>query len=245
MTRNICVLVIGGFLALAGRAYPQYTMELTSLGSSKVVADGEFVGPYEGSIWSGAYTGTAPVGPDVYSGYIICDDMLDPTNPFTYWNATATDAGDLDGTELFTGGYKDTNASSIWDGTSLDAQQAYDAVAWLANQMILPANATNATAQTNYQFAIWDIMGGMTTDPDGGATGLIDQALTEVLDDGYVGTNVAVFSPSPGQPVGQNVAQEFLVVNTPEASTSVLLGADGLGFLGLFWLLRRRVLRRA
>lgn len=233
MTRNICLLVIGGFLAFAGRAYPQYTMELTGLGD-KTLSDGEFVGPYEGSIWSGAYTGTAPVGaPNVYSGYIICDDLSDPTPPLTNWNAAATNAGSLTGTELFQGGYE-----------SYTASQAYDAVAWLANQLILPANVTNPTAQTNYQYAIWDIMDGASTDPDGGASALILQAFNEVVNDDYVGSNVTVYSPSPNLGVGSDVAQEFLVVNTPEASTPLLLAVDVLGFLGLFGLLRRRMLRR-
>jgi hypothetical protein len=161
---------------------------------------------------------------------MICDDFNTESYLNTPWNATATNAGNLNGSEKFT--------TSL---TGYTVQQNYDAVAWLANQLL--GNVSNPTTQTNISFAIWDIMDGQTTDPDGGATGkngFIAQAFAAVVG-GYVGSNVEVFTPSPDM----SVSQEFLVVNgptisTPEPVAAGVLGANLVTVLGLFFFLRRR-----
>ena len=118
-------------------------------------------------------------------------------------------------------------------------QQNYNAVAWLANQLLLSSNVNDPIAQTNISFAIWDIMDGDTTDPDGGATALINQAFAEAVTDNYVGSNVTVYTPTPKQVHGQNVSQEFLVVNAPEPPAVAILGFDLLSVLAIVLLFRR------
>ncbi len=226
-----------GFLIFASAGFAQYTMDLTGVGNGNS-ADGVYVSPYQGSIWNGAYSGDgAPTSTPLYSGYVICDDFSDESYVGDVWNASATNASTLNGSELFT-----TSTSSY------SVQQNYDAVAWLANQLLLPANVKDATAQTNISFAIWDIMDGQKTDPDGGAAGEITDAFNAVIG-GYVGDNVTVFTPAPKAGIGSNVSQEFLVVGggpnggplvpAPEASSLALLGVDLLSALGAIFLVRR------
>jgi len=217
MIKQICYLGIAGLLIFASVGFAQYTMELTGVGDG-VVADGVYVSPYQGTI--------SESGTQIYSGYMICDDFTDEASLDTDWYPTASNAGNVNG-QLFTGGYN-----------TYTAQQAYDAVAWLANQLVLPSNVTDPTVQTNISFAIWDIMDGATTDPGGGAASLITTAFTNVTD-GYVGSNVTVYTPSPRNGPGYNASQEFLVVSTPEPAAAAILGFDLLSALAGVFLLRR------
>jgi|ERR1700733_5345188 hypothetical protein len=235
MAKRIQFLSIAGFLIFASVGFAQYTMDLTGVGNGSN-ADGVYVSPYQGSIWAGAYNGgNAPTTTPLYSGYVICDDFADDSYVGDVWDASATNAGALNGSELFT-----TSSSGY------SVQDNYDAVAWLANQLLLPSNVNNSTAQTNISFAIWDLMDGQKTDPlnTGAVASLISQAFTEVVTDNYVGSNVTVYTPSPRQPQGLNVSQEFLVVNgpsvsTPEPGAAALLGFDLLSVLAVLFLLRR------
>jgi hypothetical protein len=232
MIKRVVFWSIAGLLVFASGGFAQYTMDLTGIGDG-ANADGVYVSPYQGSIWAGAYSGTgpAPTSPALYSGYVICDDFTDESYVGDVWNATATNAADetVGGPELF-------NSGSV--------QQNYDAVAYLANQLVLPANVISATAQTNISFAIWDIMDGQTTDPDGGAGGLITAAFNAIQNPNNIYTNVTVFTPAPKQAAGSNVSQEFLVVNgpsiaTPEPASAAVLGCDLLCALGIVFLVRR------
>jgi hypothetical protein len=219
MIKQLRRLSIAGLLVFASVGFAQYTMDLTGVGDG-AVADGVYVSPYQGTISQGA--------DQLYSGYMICDDFTDESYVGDTWNAAATNAGALTGSELFT-----------TSQTSYSVQQNYDAVAWLANQLLLSSNLNNSTNQTNISFAIWDIMDGATTNPDGGTGTLITQAFNEVINDHYVGSNVTVFTPSPKQGIGSNVSQEFLVVQAPEPPAAALLGFDLLSVLAIFFLLRR------
>ena len=230
--------------AAAGFAQQNYTMELTGV-ADQASANGVYVSPYQGNIWTGQYTGgNAPTTTPAYSGYVICDDYTDESLLNDPWNAVATNAASLDGTELFTGGYTDPTADSpLWAANQhFTAQQSYNAVAWLANQLLLSGNVTNPTNQTNISFAIWNIMdNNQAGDPDGGDTTYITQAFAAVLHDGYVGSNVTVFTPAPkADPGKKNVSQEFLVVNgpfqTPEPNGVAVLGIDLLSALALLCL---------
>jgi len=222
MMKRIAWLSAAGLLAFAAAGFAQYTMDLTGVGDG-VVADGVYVSPYQGTI--------SENNQQIYSGYMICDDFNTESTLNDPWSATATSAANLNGTEKFT-------ATS----TGYTVQQNYDAVAWLANQLLLASNVDNATAQVNYSFAIWDIFDGQTTNPDGNSLSLITEAFTEVLG-GYTANNVTVFTPSP-----TTASQEFLVINgpaisTPEPSSAALLGVDLLAAVGVLFFLRRRFAR--
>jgi hypothetical protein len=251
MIKRVCLLSIASLLVFASLGYAQYTMELTGVGDGATSGD-VYVSPYNGSIWSGAYTGgSAPTSSPLYNGYVICDDFTDEASLLSPWNVTATNANDVTPTGpnqdvLFAQGY---NPFTVTD-TSYTAQQAYDAVAWLATQLVEDPNVNNPSSndQTNYSFAIWDIMDNQKTDPDGGAQALITAAFNAVINQDYVpgmngALNVTVYTPDPIQNPGPQVSQEFLVVSTPEASTPLLLAVDLLGFIALVGFLRKRISR--
>jgi hypothetical protein len=230
MIKQIRYLGVAGFLTFASAGFAQYTMALTGVGNGNS-AGGVYVSPYMGSIWNGT-----PSGSPLYSGAVICDDFSDESYVGDVWNATAVNASNLNGSELFT-----------TSDTAYTVQQNYDAVAWLANQLLLDDN--DPTAQANYSFAIWDIMDGASTDPDGGALTLIGDAFTAIQTSSNIYTNVTVFTPAPKGKAGSNPSQEFLVVGggsnggplvqAPEPASASLLGFDLLSVAGIAFLLRR------
>jgi len=214
-------------LAFASLGFAQYTMELTSVGDG-VSADGVYVSPYWGTINQDGRT--------IYTGYLICDDFNTESYVDDPWRADSTNAADLNGDEKFTApSYSDPFNTSI----TVTDQQAYNAVAWLANGLLETTNVTNPTAQTNYSFAIWDIFDGEAIDPDGGSAGLITQAFAAATG-GYAGSNTTVYTPSV-----RSSSQEFLalspVVSTPEASLPATLAVELLTLAGVIFLMRRRL----
>ncbi len=217
-------LGIAGLVVFASSAFAQYSLNLTGVGDG-ATADGVYVSPYQGTI--------SQNGQQIYSGYMICDDFTDEAYLNTPWNAVATNASAVNSNDQFFDGGSGPNTGYA---TGYSAQQDYNAVAWLANQLLLSSNLTNSTNQTDISFAIWDIMDGASTNPDGGTTGWVTQAFNEVVNDHYVGTDVTVYTPQPN-----HQSQEFLVVSAPEASTPVLLAVDLFGFIALVALLRKRV----
>jgi hypothetical protein len=113
-----------------------------------------------------------------------------------------TNAGALNGTEKF-------QSNVLFGGTMYSAQQSYNAAGWLANGLM--ASLNNPTTQVNYSFAIWNLFDGQNTDPSGGAVSLEKAAFSAVAN-GYVASNVSVFTPNP-----INASQEFLVVTPTQA----------------------------
>lgn len=213
---------IGSLLALSlaaasPAAFAQYTMTLTGVGDG-VVSNGVYVSPYQGTIQSGGQT--------VYSGYMICDDFNTESYLNTPWQATAASSnGLLNGSEKFVG-----NGSVMFDGNSYTAQQAYNAAAWLAVQLVQPGNVTNAGAQVNYGFAIWNIFDGFQANTS--ASVLATDALA-FANANTVQSGVTVYTPSTSNPNGVNQSQEFLVVN-PNAAPEVDPATAGSALTLLF-----------
>jgi hypothetical protein len=190
MYGKLKVLLGLSLIAAAPSAFAQYTVDLTGVGNG-TVADGVYVSPYQGTITGNGMS---------YSGYMICDDFNTPSYLNTSWSATMTSAGGLNGSEKFGG-------TETFDGQTYTAQQAYNAAGWLANGLL--SNVNNPNTQVNYSFAIWDIFDGQQTDPNGGASAL-ESAAFSAASNGYVASNVSVFTPTP-----LNASQEFLVVSPP------------------------------
>lgn len=223
-----CFAIFFSAFVFSSTVFAQYTLELTSVGD----------GANNGSVYYSPYVGTITnsANQQIYSGYMICDDYNTESYVGVPWNATETDASNLNGTEKFAG------AQYKVGPTTYNTAQLYNAVSYLATQLLLPGNVTNSTAQGTLSFAIWDIMDG--TAATGDVLNAIQTAFNQVTS-GYVGSNVEVFTPSP-----TNASQEFLVVNgpriaTPEPTAAALLGFDLLSIVGLAFLLHRRLNRRA
>jgi hypothetical protein len=218
-------VVLGcSLIVVAPAAFAQYTMDLTGAGNG-TVANGVYVSPYQGTITGNGMS---------YSGYVICDDFYTDSYLNAPWSASMTSAGALDGTEKFPG-------TETFDGSTYSAQQAYNAVGWLANGLL--SGLDNPNSQTDYSFAIWNIFDGQQTDPSGGALAL-ESAAFSAVSNGYVATNVSVYTPTP-----LNASQEFLVVSptlqAPEIDPASI--ASGLTLLlgGLAVIGGRRVKQTA
>jgi|ERR1700683_3179332 len=207
MHGKLKVLLGLSLIALAPAAFAQFTVSLTGVGDG-TVANGVYVSPYQGTITGNGVN---------YSGYIICDDFDTPSYLNTSWSASMTSAGALNGSEKFPG-------TETFDGTTYTAQQAYDAVGWLANGLL--SNPTNPTSQVDYSFAIWNIFDNQQT-PSGGALAL-ESAAFSAVNKGYVASNVSVFTPTPA-----NLSQEFLVVSPPMPAPEIdpASAASGLTLL--------------
>jgi hypothetical protein len=218
MYRKLKVLLGLSLMTVAPGAFAQYTLDLTGVGNG-TVANGVYVSPYQGTITGNGMS---------YSGFMICDDFNTESYLNAPWMATMTSAGGLDGTEKFPG-------TETFDGSTYSAQQAYNAAGWLANNLLndLPNN------QVNYSFAIWNIFDGQQTDPNGGALAL-ESAAFSAVNNGYVASNVSVFTPTP-----LKASQEFLVVRAPEIDPASM--ASGLTLLlgGLAVVRGRRAKRAA
>ena len=195
MYGKLKVLLGLGLIAVAPGAFAltpgEYTLDLTGVGNG-TVANGVYVSPYQGTITGNGMS---------YSGYMICDDFNTESYLNAPWMASMTSAGGLNGSEKFPG-------TETFDGFTYTAQQAYNAAGWLANGLL--NNVTSPNTQVNYSFAIWDIFDGQQTDPNGGASAL-ESAAFSAVNNGYVASNVSVFTPTP-----LNASQEFLVVRAPE-----------------------------
>jgi hypothetical protein len=177
-------------IAVTPAAFAQYSMDLTGIGNG-VVANGVYVSPYQATITGNGIT---------YSGYVICDDFYTDSFLNSQWSASMTSAGALDGSEKFP-------TTATFNGNAYSAQQAYNAAGWLANGLL--NNLSDPNTQVNYSFAIWNIFDGQQMDPSGGALALENAAFAAVSN-GYVATNVSVYTPTP-----INASQEFLVVSSP------------------------------
>jgi len=203
------MLVASATLLLASPVFASpYTLKLTSVGD----------GANNGSVYYSPYVGTISQGGNqVYSGYLVCDDLNTHSSVGSSWGATETNAGALNGTEKFAG-----ETYSV-GGNTYDTQQMYDAAGWLVNDLLQPGNVHNQSAQGDLSFAIWDIFDG--TQGTGAVLTDIQDAFGAV-NGGYVAGNIEVFTPDPA-----DSSQEFLVP-VPEPATLVLF-AVGLAGIGL------------
>ena len=219
MYGKLKVLVGCSLIAVTPAAFAQYTMDLNTVGNG-TVANGVYVSPYQGTITGNGMS---------YSGYVICDDFYTDSYLNSQWSASMTSAGSLNGTEKFPG-------TEIFDGSTYSAQQAYNAAGWLANGLLNNLNDPNS--QVNYSFAIWNVFDGQQMDPSGGALALESAAFSAVKN-GYVATNVSVFTPTP-----LKASQEFLVVSStmqaPEIDPASIASGLTLLFGGLAVLVGRR-----
>jgi hypothetical protein len=165
---------------------------------------------------------------------MICDDFTTESYLNKPWSATETASGALNGTQKF--------GSVMFQGTTYTAQQAYNAAAWLAIQLVLPSNVTSPTNQTNYSFAIWNIFDNGQASSSAAVTALEKTAFTNY--DNVVQSTVSVYTPSLSNPNGMNQSQEFLVVNptaAPEIDPTSAASAMSLLLGGLVVFRGRRV----
>jgi hypothetical protein len=216
----------------AASAWAQtYNMAMTGPGAGNVL-DGVYTSPYTGTV-NGVTTS------------IICDAFVDDSYLGETWLATESNVANL--------------ASNVRWASDADEQQTYNEAAWLAEQLLLPANSNPGTIG-DISFAIWyvtdptDVANYLTNVyPDPGtlnaAKAWVHTASEQSFAPGEF-ANVQVFTAVPGSgkncnggPCAANSPQEFLVVHAAETSAPLLLAADLLGLLLVIGFLRLRSAR--
>ncbi len=224
-TWKLGLLVGAALIFIAPNMRADTTLNLYSPGNNPV--DGIYVGPYYATI-NGVNT---PV---------ICDDFADDSYVPESWAASTSTVASL-GTNVKWGSLNQTQ---------------YDEAAYLATMLASAPQSPNAAA---IQYAIWQIFdpnGNGGSDPgviaylngrdpslENAVLGYITQAGMQTYTPGEY-ANVTVYSyDAAANPKGPSCGgsacptappQEFLVVNTPEPSTILLL-ALGLGGLLMLW----------
>jgi hypothetical protein len=191
------------------------TLNLTSAGSN-VYDNAVYIGPYYAQI-GGSSTSTP----------VICDDYVDDSYVPETWNANGTNEASITGT---------TTGLKYGDNTAL-----YNELAYLATQLM--ANQGNTATVDAIQFAMWDLgyealNGGAQISNLPLPTGTASWMATAVGHAGTSEANVEIYSfvsCISGSPCSSSTPpQEFMVVNTPEPSTILLLML-GVGGLLLVW----------
>jgi len=218
---------------------PTASMQLTGVGDS-VTLGNVYVDPY-----------TATVG-GVANTSVICDDWSNDTYYNESWTAQVMSA---------------TTVGNSTYGTPMfgNNQSLYNEMAWLGAQLL--ANPTNATAQTEISFAMWDLsygINGNTQTPgpltylsqnQGSAGQCKNQTvscyqgtlnwITEAKGEGnYNSAGWKIYNPVPGtQNKGYGTPQEFMTYTpqaAPEASETAIFAGDLLLFGVAVLVLRRR-----
>jgi len=231
--------ILVAILCCASLAVAQDTFTLTGANPGGYTNGDVYVSPYTATI-------TNSTGDEIYSGDVICDDFFDDVSVGEDWIVTPSPASSVSPDGLFTG-------SVTWPdtplGTTYTNQQAYDAVAWLAVQLLsLPPSSPNLSAEEGaYSFAIWTIFDPSAISsyvPTGTYTvAYVDSLITEAFAANYSGAGVTVWTPVPNEGPGNGGPQEFLTVSTPEASLPATLAVTLGTLVGVIFLLRRRLVR--
>jgi len=225
------LLSLGLLIALPPGAWADpVSMTLTGVYNSNNVMGGVYDSPY-----------LATIGSSSTPTLVICDDFTTDISVGQSWSAyqNTLSAVTTSGPQKFT----------TPDYSGLTIQQEYDAAALLAEDLLANlngANDPNSILVGEYSYAIWTIF-----DPSA-ITGYLGQlnnisiqteiaslrntAFSEVLAGVTPSATVSIYTPKP-----LTASQEFLVVNTPEASTLAILIVDVLGLAGVVFVLRRRL----
>ena len=239
--RYISIFAVLSYLMCSALA--QSTFTITGAHPYNYSMGGVFVSPYQATITTGV---------DTYSGLVICDDFTDEVTIPETWQADSSTVG---ASGAANGMFESDSYSYTLLGNtfSYSGAQGYDAVAWLANQLITTGNYADQIQAAELSFAMWTIF-------DPGAinyvtgVGALTQSQVEnqvvadirsAFSDGtYTGPTVTVWTPTswvgdPSRP------QEFLTVQTPEAPVLANLAVDLGALLGAIFVLHRRLVIRS
>jgi hypothetical protein len=244
------VSILSAIFCFAPFAVAQSTFTLTAanpngfyLGNNPDV----YVSPYSATI----------TGSSTNSGYVICDDFTDDVTLGESWT--------VDSSTIGTGGA----ANGMWDsGANLNAiyslsgiipsysgAQGYNMVAYLADELLTNGNYNNEVAADALSYAIWTIFtpgaySNISGDTVNG-TNIQAAVVTDIQSawanagsgSDYNGPAVTVWTPTTWNTQQNGRPQEFLTIQTPEASALAYLAVDLTTVLGILFLVRRRILR--
>jgi len=223
LLRQLMPLLGAATLSLiAATAHGQVTVSWPDIGSCCTNSNyGELTGPYSVTI-NGA------------SADVICDDLASQFTPPISWEAEVTTPG-------FGTKFSSANVNPAL-GTGFSTAQAYDAVAYLAEEMV--SGEANAGL---LNWAIWDIFDysdvnnasgyGATLAGDG-LTGTVNALATNALAKGTAANLAGVTILTPTN-LTSTVEQELITVNAPEASVFKIFLVDLFGIAVIAFTFRR------
>src|SRR5579872_1419396 len=123
------------------------TVQLTLNDGGSYTMDGVYVGPYN-------FTETQ--NNQSSSAQLICDDFRDEVYPGESWTANVTSFSSINSNSTGLMFYNFTAGSSSLFGITGNFLQGYEAMAYLASQMLpLTGNSANATTIGYMAYAIW------------------------------------------------------------------------------------------
>jgi hypothetical protein len=191
----------------------------------------------------------------------VCDDWADNSYLYESWTANATNlasAGTSSSVVKWNSNITSTNSATVANGIS-GTQLLYDEVAYLTTELLA---AAPGTAQEDLSYALWQLTCTEGTSSTHGA-GCSDLPFSQISGTDLTNatnemnaaegatytageySNFTIFTPTgtTGNCNGATCPPQEFIVETPESSAGILLGADMIGLLGLAFVFRRRLLR--
>ena len=216
----------------------------------------------------GVYTSPYQIEINGVNTLLICDDFTTDISFGYPWNANKYTLSDVtnSGPQKFINA---TNTVTYPTGTGTDhdgtpknytIRQQYDAVAWLAEQLLTDSSIrSDPNTAGYYSYAIWQIFDSKAWQGYGGNNLTAPQQdqvtyyMWEAFQQNSLGHVIYIYTPNPadasqefiGIGASLNRRQQFETATVPEGSTVAFLAFDFLALPGIILLLRRRILRSA
>jgi hypothetical protein len=228
------VLAFLGVLVLLPSTGLADTLTFDGVYNSSAVMGGVYDSPYWISI-SGINNGNPVLA--------ICDDYT--TEVASSWNANELTLSQLGSTGPQK--FYDTSTNPYQNLANTNITLDYEAAALLASELLAPSilndSANGYYWAGVYSYAIWTIFDTNAIDGWGGTTPMSSasdiekvQAAAFTAVESGTGVSFSIYTPTPNS----GASQEFIVVNTPEASSLANLAVDLLLLAGAVFFVRRR-----
>ena len=245
---GVLALLLAGPILFQQVARADIAMELLGTPNSNIMG-GVYTSPYELGV------GGNPPSVQGTPMNLVCDDFTTEISTGEIWSANVYSIMDVTGTGPQKFQHTPNPVTIPGVGTSdYTIQQQYNAVAWLAEQLL---DGSLGDTSTSYQaaidsFAIWQIFDSTAVDGYGGNV-LSSSEQTDVANEmllafsqTQLNYNVYIYTPNPADSaqeflgISQNPLTQPFIFPTPEGSTLTLLAFNSLALLGIVLFVRRR-----